>query len=103
MKKVINRKKYDTEKAEWIHGWSNGFDSSNFRFEYESLYRTAGGNLFLHVEGGGKTVHATQCGDGTGPGEDIVAVSREEAIDWLESHDGAEAIEKHFADAVEEA
>lgn len=103
MKKVVAGKVYDTEKAELLHSdsYSNPRDFDYWR---ESLYVTAKGALFIHGEGGARSRYAVQVEQNSwSGGSDIKAVSKEEAIHWLEEHDGAEVIMECFADDVEEA
>jgi hypothetical protein len=47
--------------------------------------------------------YATPYGNSYGGGEGIRPITREEALEWLESHDGGDAIEEHFSDMIEEA
>ncbi len=103
MKKVIEGKVYNTETAEELHDWSNHYPCSDFKACSESLYRTKKGAFFIAGSGGPLSSYAVPCGGGTGGSEGIRPVSREEALEWLESHGGEEAIEEHFSDMVEEA
>ena len=103
MKKIIDRKVYDTDNAELVHYWSNGFSNSDFSFREKTLYRTAKGNWFVHHEGGGLTDMARSFGDCVGAGEDIVAMSAEEALAFLQKHNAVECVEKWFADSIEDA
>jgi hypothetical protein len=105
MKAVINRKRYDTDTATEIASWSNGAYSGDFNRCEETLYVTKAGNYFLHGEGGALSKYARSCegGRSRGGGSAITPMTRDEAIEWLEAHGEAEAIEKHFADAITEA
>lgn len=103
MKKVIDGKLYDTKTAELLHEWSAGFPTSDFHHCYEALYRTPRGALFLHGEGGPLTKYATSHGNSRGSGEDITPMTREEAMAWLEQHDGVAALIEHFSDSIEDA
>lgn len=104
MKKVIARKLYDTETAEEIATWSSPHYSSDFAHCTETLYRAKNGALFLYGQGGAMSRWSESAtGGGTGGGSDILPLTREEALDWLEEHDLHEVIQKHFADAVQEA
>lgn len=103
MKKVVDGKVYDTGRAELLHtdSYSN---PSDFDYLQESLYVTAKGAFFIHGEGGARSKYAVQIEQNSWRGgADIRPISREEAIQWLEAHDGAEVILERFADAVEEA
>lgn len=103
MKQVIDRKVYDTEKATLIHAWDNGCYGRDFRSELEELYRTSKGVYFIYGAGGPRSKYAVSCGNDTTGSCDIWPVTREEAVEWLEEHDGAEAILEEFPDMVVEA
>jgi hypothetical protein len=103
MKKVIDRKIYNTETATEIHHYWNGRGTSDFGNVSEWLYRTPKGAYFLHGKGGPMTQYGVPVGNnGRGGGEDIVLMTKGEAIEWLSAHDGEEAIEEHFGDMIEE-
>lgn len=103
MVKIINRKKYDTETAELLHAWNNGIFDNDFRSCSEDLCRTKNGAFFLHGSGGPMSEYAVSYGNTTSGGQDIRPLSQQEAIDWLEGHDGEDAIIEHFSDQIEEA
>ena len=46
MKKIINRKKYDTETATQIADYWNGLSKSDFNIVYEILYRKRNNEFF---------------------------------------------------------
>lgn len=105
MKAIIQGKRYDTEKAtEVAHFW-NGLAASDFGNISETLYLTAKGSWFLHGKGGACSPYSEPCEGGrcrTG-GEKIVALTQDEAWHWLEDHHEIEALEKYFANCIEEA
>ena len=104
MKRIIDKKKYNTEKAEKLHGWTNGYRGTDFSYCKESLYRSTKGALFLAGEGGARTAYARRGDRGLlYSGEGIRPITRAEAIAWLEEHEGSEVIMKHFPDGFEEA
>lgn len=103
MRQIIDGKLYNTETAELLHEWTNAHYVTDFRYRAKDLYRTPKGALFLHHQGNAMTDVAKQHGDGMGPGEEIEPIGLEDALRFLESHDGAEVILEHFADEVEEA
>ncbi len=104
MKKVIDGKLYNTETAEHVHGWDNGRYGNDFRNRSKDLYRTKKGNWFLHHSGGPMTDMARSCGSNSTCGSsDIEPVSETDALGFLESHGGAEAALKYFAEQIEEA
>ena len=104
MKKVINRKIYDTDKSEQLFVWNNGFGTSDFRWCREALYRTKSGVYFLHGQGGAMTAYSQNYGDMQGSGESIVPFdSVPDAVDWLANRGGDDVIEEYFEDFIEDA
>ena len=104
MKRIINRKIYDTETAELLHEWNNGRFGNDFRAKEESLYRTKKGNFFIAGSGGAMTEYAVSCGNNSTSGSsNIYVISKSEAINWLEEHDGDDVLLQYFKDEVEEA
>lgn len=102
MKKIINRKIYDTEKANLISEYSNGYSNSNFNHVYEGLYITGNGQYFLHVEGGPLTQYSESNGNSTWGIETIVILTPTEAYMWLERNDKFEEIEEYFPELISE-
>ena len=102
MKKVIDRKVYNTETAELIADWDNGCYGNDFRNCSEGLYLTKKGQYFVAGSGGPMSRYACSYGNSTSGGEDIRLLTRNEAISWCEKHNCTEALEEHFADMVEE-
>ena len=103
MKKIIDRMLFNTETAEEIHSYSNGYGYSDFHHLAETLYLTKLGAYFLHGEGGGLSKYAVRVGNGTCEGEEIVPMTKDEAYQWLESVDAVDAIEAHFPELVKDA
>jgi hypothetical protein len=105
MRKVIDRKVYDTETAELIHKWDNGYFPSDFEWCREELYRTPKGNFFILGSGGAKSKYAVPVGSSgwSGSSGNIIPVSKERAIEWLEDHGGSEKIIELFPEEVEDA
>jgi hypothetical protein len=97
MKKVVNGKLYDTEKAELVASWSFG-NPGDFEYVNEELYVTKKGVWFLYGEGGAKSCYSKQIGSNTFSGsERIFPLTPEEAKQWMEEHDvPAETILKFF-------
>lgn len=90
MKKILNNKIYDTEKAQHIGTWDNGHCTSDFGYCSEDLYCKKNGEFFLHGEGGPFSMYAGQSGNNTGWGEKIVPIKYDEAQEWAEKHLNAE-------------
>ncbi len=104
MKKVIDGKLYDTEKATKIADYWNGLGADDFRYVFEELYVTAKGNYFLFGEGGAMTEYSVSCGNNSWSGSaNIISLTREEAYKWLENREQTEAIIEYFSDFIEEA
>lgn len=93
MRKIINKKIYDTDKATLV--CSNKYNEDiDFICQNIGLYITKKNNWFLCYEG-------DQCGEDTL--NNIIPITEEEAYDWLEERDKTEAIEQYFSDILEEA
>lgn len=86
MKKIINKKLYDTETAKMIASWSNGLGKSDFRGYEENLFLKKTGEFFLYGEGGGLSPYAEPVGSGWGYGKKITPLTEEEARQWAETH-----------------
>lgn len=103
MKRVIGGKLYDTETAECVHEWSNGYFRNDFHHCEEALYKTAKGAWFLSGEGGPLSKYAEHVGNESHGGDGIQVLTGEEALAWLERVEApADIIAEHFPD-VEEA
>jgi hypothetical protein len=86
MKKVINRKKYDTETATPIGQYHNDRAINDFRYYWEQLYQKTTGEYFLYGEGGPMSKYARSTGDGYDGGEKIIPLTREKAREWAEKY-----------------
>ena len=104
MKKIIDGLRYDTEKAIEIGSYDNGLGTSDFRNWEATLYRTPrSGRYFLAGEGGPMTRFARSVGNMTGGGDGLFPMTKGEALAWAEQYLDADAIEKHFRDAIQDA
>lgn len=101
MMKIIKRKKYDTETAESIGDYFNGRGHGDFRRIEEVLYRKTTGEFFLHGIGGPLTRYAKPCGSGCTGGQDIIPLTKDEAMDWVEEHLSAEEFIDIFGEVEE--
>ena len=101
MKKIINGKLYNTETAELVGSYDNGYSCSDFRHESEDLYRKKTGEFFLHGEGGPMTTYAQPCGHGRYGGSAIVPLTTDEAKNWVEIHLSANTYISLFGDVEE--
>jgi hypothetical protein len=104
MKRVIDKKLYDTDDAEVIASYCPVADRGDFAFLKETLYQTDKGRYFLFGEGGAKTKYAVSTGDGKTSGKEIEPLSEDEALEWCEqrSIDGTIVVGE-FAEQIEDA
>lgn len=109
MKKIINGKRYDTKTAITIGHYDNighGASSmSDFAWWEATLYRTQrSGQYFIAGEGGPMSRFAQSQGQNTvGYGEDLIPMTKEEALEWAERYLDPEIIEEYFGDSIEDA
>lgn len=102
MRKIINGKAYDTDKAKKIAYASNGVAGS-FDYCEETLYRKKTGEFFIYGEGGPRSAYARVDIDGSICwGKKIVLLSDEEAKEWVEQN-ANEKYEKIFGKVQESA
>lgn len=93
MRKIIDRKTYNTETAKQIGTRTGGAEfCDDFRYFWEGLYQTKNGTYFLAAHGNARSGY----GDGRYPGEHIQPMTEAEALAWAESHLTADQIEAHF-------
>lgn len=104
MKKVINRKLYDTSTAQRLASWENNQDYRSFNHLEETLYRKRTGEYFLYGEGGARTQYAQQVEDHMwGSGEAIIPLTVKAAQEWAEEHLDGDDYEKIFGTVDEDA
>ena len=102
MKKIINKKVYDTKTAERIGSWDNGC-YGDLSYCSEDLYRKKTGEFFLHGDGGPMSKYAKSIGDNNwAGGEIIIPLSFDKAKEWAEKHLPAEKYEEIFGEIVED-
>lgn len=103
MKKIINGKVYDTEKATQVGIWSNGRSYRDFSHCSETLYRKRTGEYFLYGEGGPQSCYSRAVEQNTWTGgEDIRPLTVEEARQWAEKNLEADEYEKEFGEVAED-
>lgn len=101
MKKIINGKVYDTDKAKAV-GWYFSGEDRLHRVS-ETLYRKRTGEFFLHGDGGAATSYAEPRGDGGwAPGERIAPLSYVAAREWAEARLCADDYEDIFGEVRED-
>lgn len=105
MKKIIDRKTYDTETATLLAESENQSAFQNdFEYWEEKLYRTPKGAYFIAGSGGAYSRYGRSEGGSTmSGGVGLRLVSRDEAIQWLENNDQVDVLEAEFQDEIEEA
>ena len=97
MRRIFDKMVYDTDTAERVYCWDNGFGDSDFRQCTETLCKTPNGRWFLWGSGGPNSPWREQHGNMFGGGEGLRAISPDEALEWMESHQvEAKMIERHF-------
>lgn len=102
MKKIINKKLYNTETAERVGTWDNNYPCNDFHFMSEELYQKKTGEFFLYGYGGAMSRYAESCGNNSwGSGEDIIPLSYDKAEDWAEEHLSADDFMKIFGEVSE--
>ena len=103
MKRIINQKRYDTEKAQKVGEYWNGLSKSDFNHITETLYRKRTGEFFLHGQGGANTKYAkavgTNCWHGS---ERLMPLEFETARKWAEKHLTVEEYEDIFGAVTED-
>lgn len=102
MKKIINKKIYNTDTAEKIAEYSNMNNSSDFNYFSEILYKTKKGQFFLAGNGGANSKYAKHGGNESWESSDIILLTEDETINWLEKYDFVNEIEKYFPNFLEE-
>lgn len=104
MKRVINRRVYDTETAEQIARYAKNVDTNDFNYFIETLYKTDDARYFLHGRGGSNTKYAVRRNGEHSGSKEIKVFDEEDAIEWCEeqSIDGDIIIEE-FGHLIENA
>ena len=101
MNRIINGKKYNTETAECVGAWDNGFSYNDFNYTGEELYRKKSGEFFLYGESGALGKYAVWHGNSGGGGKEIIPLSEDEARQWAEEHLSADTYEEIFGEVEE--
>ena len=102
MKKIINGKVYDTEKARELG--SDGGNAGTFQAWSERLYQKRTGEFFLYGEGGPATKYARSVGlNEWSGGEKIIPLDVKAARQWVEEHLDADDYEQIFGLPDEDA
>jgi hypothetical protein len=103
MKKIIEGRVYNTDTAELVGEWANTYNTRDFNFCIEKLYRKKTGEFFIHGRGGPMSRYAVSVGSNTMCGsEQIRPISFEYAKRWAEEHLTADEYEGLFGEVVED-
>lgn len=103
MKKIINGRVYDTEKAKELGTYANAGSWRDFSHLEETLYRKKTGEFFLFGEGGPMTRYAEAEGQNSwSGGRRIMPMSYDEAREWAEKYLDADDYEAIFGEIVED-
>lgn len=102
MKKIIKGKKYNTETAQKMGEYDNGYAVNDFHYCEETLYRKKTGEYFLHGEGAGLSRYASTYGDSMGWGEQILPLTEKEAEEWAEERLEVDDYEAIFGEVKED-
>ena len=87
MKKIIEGKLYDTEKAKRVGFYGTPGSWRDFSHLEETLYRKRTGEFFLHGEGSPMTKYAKSAGQNSwSGGEEIIPLTAASARQWAEEH-----------------
>lgn len=101
MKKIINGKLYNTETADLIAEWENGFGYNDFYYVSETLYQTKKRAYFIYYTGGAMSKYATHYGQTTSGSTGIKLLTEEEAKAWVMDHLEADEYIKLFGEVEE--
>jgi hypothetical protein len=103
MKRIVNRKIYDTEKAKLIAESNCSEPRNSFGFFEEYLYKTKNGNWFLMYYGGAATKYAVENSNAWSDSTGIHPLTKNDVCDWLERNGHTEKLEEYFSDWIMEA
>lgn len=101
MNKVINGKRYSTDKAECVGEMDNGLLANDFDYYGETLYRKRTGEFFVLAEGGARSSIARSAGSSSIGGAEIIPLSYDAAEKWAECHLPAPRFVELFGEPVE--
>lgn len=106
MTSIIDGVKYDTDAdtATRVAKYTNMYDSGDFSWFKEELYRTDSGRWFLFGKGNAQSKYRKTVGTREwSSGKEIRPFSEDEAYRWLGDHNKTSAIDQYFSDRVEMA
>lgn len=103
MKKIIKRKMYNTETANYVTKAESKLPVTDFGYWEEILYqKVKTGEYFLYGHGGPASKYAefNSNGNATG-GEDIIPLTEDQALNWAEKNISAEEYCEIFGEPEE--
>lgn len=92
MKRNLNGRRYDTERAELIAEANRGHAGGNFSAWTGTLCRTVQWSWFLHKSGGPSPHNVVEAGRGISGSWAITPPTEDEALAWLKRHRQSAAI-----------
>lgn len=97
MKKIINGKVYDTDKAKELGTYSNAGGWNDFNHYEETLFQKRTGEFFLFGKGNADSKYAELIGQNCwSGGRKIMPMPYEDARRWAEEHLDADEYEEIF-------
>lgn len=103
MKKIIDNRVYDTDKATSIGFWRNMDNPRDIDYCEQSLYRKRTGEYFLYGYGGPRSIYARAVDANSWQGgEKIEPMTVEEARRWAEEHLDADEYETEFGEITDD-
>lgn len=102
MKKIINKKLYDTDTAKNVAEFQNTPYLRDYQHYKEILYRKKTGEFFLYGCGNAASKYAEVRADRMRcPGEKIIPFTEAEAREWLEVNSDADTYIELFGEVEE--
>ena len=103
MRKIIDQRVYDTEKAEQIASTWNGSSYEDFNFLEEILYETPNNRLFLYESGGAFSKMGRGVGtNSTGGSSDITPLDKDAAAALIQKwHDAGDISAAEYSIAAQ--
>ncbi len=102
MKKIINKKMYNTETAEEIKSISYGRNRFDYSYYEEGLYQKKTGEFFLYGFGGPASKYRKEVAPHSWEnGENIIPLTLDEAKDWCAMYISPDRYEAIFGPVEE--
>lgn len=103
MKKIINNRRYDTEKARKLAETDGGGAVNDFRYYDEVLYQKRTGEFFLYGKGGPASKYRQEVAlNEWRGGEKITPITIDEAKEWTERTQDGDTYESIFGEVDED-